>query len=63
MSKKIKIELTEKQFFAASLALGSHIEDIMGADFIDTQIATENRVIQNTINAMQKGYEEWKEGK
>ncbi len=57
------MELTEKQFFAASMALGSHIEDIMAADFIDTQIATENRVIQNTISAMQKGYEEWKEGK
>jgi hypothetical protein len=63
MSKKIKVELTEKQFFTVSMTLGSHIEDIMANDYIDTGIATEARVLQNAINAMQKGYEEWKEGK
>ena len=60
MSKKIKIELTEKQLLTALMTLGSHIEDIMANDYIDTQIATEGRVLQNAINAMEKGYDEWK---
>ena len=63
MSKKIKIELTEKQYFAASSALHSHCLDIMGAEFIDPQIANENRVINNALDAMEKGYNERKEGK
>jgi len=63
MSKKIKIELTEKQYFAASSALHSHCLDIMGAEFIDPHMANENRVISNALAAMEKGYNERKEGK
>ena len=59
MSKKIKVELTEKQYMAMSQALSSHIIDISGAEFIDHDLATECRVIQNGIKAMDKGYEEW----
>jgi len=59
MAKKIKVELTENQFLMATMTLGNHIQDIMANDFIDTGIATEARVLQNAINAMQKGYEEW----
>jgi len=60
MAKKIKVELTKEQFFAASSALHSHCLDIMGAEFIDPQMATENRVITNALDAMDKGYDEWK---
>jgi len=63
MSKKIKVELTEKQYFAVASALHSHCLDIMGAEFIDPQIANENRVINNALDAMEKGYNERKEGK
>ncbi len=59
MSKKIKIELTEQQYFAVASALHSHCLDIMGAEFIDPQIATENRVINNALDAMDKGHKEW----
>ena len=63
MSKKIKVELTEKQYFAASSALHSHCLDIMGAEFVDPHMANENRVISNALAAMEKGHQEWKEGK
>ena len=63
MSRKIKVELTEKQYFAVTMTLSSHCFDIMGAEFIDPQMANENRVISNAVEAMNKGYEEWKEGK
>tara|TARA_A100001035_G_scaffold204874_1_gene164981 strand:+ start:779 stop:973 length:195 start_codon:yes stop_codon:yes gene_type:complete len=59
MSKKIKIELTEQQYFAVAQALQSHCFDIMGAEFISPQMATENRVISNAIDAMEKGHDEW----
>ena len=59
MSKKIKVELTEKQYMAMSMALGSHITDVSADEFLDHQGATEIRVIQNGIRAMDKGYEEW----
>ena len=59
MSKKIKIELTEQQYFAVTQALQSHCIDIMGGEFIDPQTATENRVISNAIDAMDKGHAEW----
>ena len=58
MSKKIKVELTEKQYFLMSQALTSHVFD-MSADSINHELATECRVIQNGIKAMDKGYEEW----
>ena len=62
MSKKIKVELTEKQYLAMSQALASHIFDISAPEFqdsIDHDLATECRVIENGIKAMDKGYEEW----
>ena len=59
MSKKIKVELTEKQYFVMSQALNSHIVDISADEFIDHMVVTECRVIQNGIKAMDKGYEEW----
>ena len=59
MSKKIKIELTEQQYFAVTQALHSHCLDIMGGDYVDPQIATENRVICNAIDAMEKGHKKW----
>ena len=63
MSKKIKVELTENQYMTISEALQSHCLDIMGGEYIDNLIATENRVINNALTAMTKGYKEWKEGK
>lgn len=60
MAKKIKIELTKNQYMIISQALHSYCLDIMCAEFIDPQIATENRVINNALNAMDKGYDEWK---
>lgn len=59
MSKKIKIELTEQQYFAVTSALHSHCLDIMGGEFIDPLIASENRVISNALDAMDKGHKEW----
>ena len=59
MSKKIKIELTNQQYFAVTQALQNHCIDIMGGEFIDPLIARENRVISNAINAMDKGHKEW----
>ena len=44
MAKKIKVELTEKQYFTVTMTLGSHIEDIMANDYIDNHIATEGRL-------------------
>ena len=58
MSKKIKVELTEKQYLAMSQALCSHVFDI-SADSMDHDLATECRVIQNGLKAMTKGYEEY----
>jgi len=63
MSKKIKVELTESQYMSITQALHSHCLDIMAGDYIDNQIATENRVINNALAAMSKGYDKWKEGK
>lgn len=59
MSKKIKVELTEKQYMAMSMALSGHIIDIGADEFLDHLNATEIRVIQNGLIAMAKGYEEW----
>ena len=58
MSKKIKVELTEKQYLLMSQALASHVFDI-SADNIDHGLATECRIIQNGLKAMDKGYEEY----
>ncbi len=60
MAKKIKVELTENQYMTISEALEGHCLDIMGGEYIDSQIATENRVINNALTAMTKGYKEWK---
>lgn len=57
MSKKIKVELTEKQYFAVTITLSNHCFDI--AD--DTTASVEHRVISNAVVAMDKGYEQWKE--
>ena len=59
MSKKIKVELTEKQYMAITAALNGHIVDIGADEFLDHLNATEIRVIQNGIRAMDKGYKEW----
>ena len=59
MSKKIKVELTEKQYMSMTMALSSHIMDVSADEFLDHQGAVEIRVIQNGIRAMTKGYEEW----
>ena len=59
MSKKIKVELTEKQYMAMTMALESHVMDMSADEFLDHQNATEIRVIQNGIRAMGKGYKEW----
>ena len=59
MSKKIKVELTEKQYLAISQALHSHIVDLTAPEFIDHELATECRVIGNGIKAMDKGYKEY----
>tara|TARA_B100000035_G_scaffold244379_1_gene212915 strand:+ start:727 stop:912 length:186 start_codon:yes stop_codon:yes gene_type:complete len=61
MAKKIKVELTENQYMTISQALESHCLDIMAGDYIDNLIATENRVINNALAAMNKGYDKWKE--
>ena len=60
MSRKIKVELTERQYFVISQALESHCIDIMAADWIDALTANENKVIENGVEAMRKGYEQWK---
>ncbi len=59
MSRKIKVELTERQYFIVTMTLISHCFDIDG----EPSGATEKRVINNAVDAMSKGYEEWKEGK
>ena len=59
MSKKIKIELTEKQYFAVGMTLESHCFDIAE----DTTLATQRMVISKAIEAMDKGHKEWKAGK
>jgi hypothetical protein len=59
MSKKIKVELTEKQYMSMTMALSSHIMDVSADEFLDHQGATEIRVIHNGIKAMDKGYKEW----
>ena len=56
MSKKIKVELTEKQYFAVAMTLESHCFDIAE----DTTATTQRIVISNAIAEMDKGYEEWK---
>ena len=56
MSRKIKVELTEKQYFIVVMTLDSHCFDIDS----DPSAATEKRVINNAVDAMSKGYEEWK---
>ena len=48
MVKKIKIELTEKQYFAVAMTLTSHCFDIED----DTTAKTEYRVIANAVDAM-----------
>ena len=63
MSKKIKVELTEKQYWACSQALDSHVVDIMADEFADDFIKNERNLINRGLAAMSKGYEEWKEGK
>tara|TARA_Y100000022_G_scaffold149088_1_gene130825 strand:+ start:1048 stop:1221 length:174 start_codon:yes stop_codon:yes gene_type:complete len=55
MSKKIKVELTEKQYYAVTMTLSNHCFDI--AD--DTTASVEHRVIAKAIEAMDKGYEQW----
>ena len=60
MAKKIKVELTEKQYITISQALESHCLDIMATDWIDTLTATENKIINNALAAMSTGYEKWK---
>lgn len=55
MSRKIKIELTEKQYFAVAMTLGSHCFDIEE----DTTAKEEYRTIAKAVEAMDKGYEEW----
>jgi len=59
MSKKIKVELTEKQYMAMAAALSCHLINIDEDEFIDRINATEIRVIENGLIAMTKGYEEW----
>ena len=56
MSRKIKVELTEKQYYAVTMTLTNHCFDIDG----DTTATTEQRVINNAVDAMDKGYAEWK---
>jgi glutathionylspermidine synthase len=63
MSKKIKVELTENQLLTVTQALHSHCVDFMADEFLSHQSAMENRVINNALDAMDKGYQEWKEGK
>ena len=63
MSKKIKVELTENQYMTVKQALESHCFDIMGSDYIDNLIATENRVINKADSDMTKDNDKWKEGK
>jgi len=57
MSKKIKVELTEKQYFAVSMTLESHCFDIAE----DTTLASHRMVISKAMEAMDKGYDQWKE--
>ena len=59
MSKKIKVELTENQYMTIAQALESHCIDIVASEYIDSQIYNENRVINNALAAMRKGYEQW----
>jgi len=59
MSKKIKVELTERQYFLVTMTLDMHCFDIDG----EPDQANDKRVINNAVDAMSKGYEEWKEKK
>ena len=59
MSRKIKVELTERQYQLVTLTLDSHCFDIDG----EPDQANDQRVINNAVDAMSKGYQEWKEGK
>jgi len=63
MAEKIKVELTENQLLTVTQALHSHCLDIMADEFLSHQTAMENRVISNAVDAMNKGYDKWKEGK
>ena len=63
MSKKIKIELTEKQYLACTQALDSHVVDIMADEFADNFIKNERNIINRGLAAMSKGYDEWKASK
>ena len=56
MSRKIKVELTEKQYFIVTMTLTNHCFDIDG----DSTATTEQRVINNAIAEMDKSYKEWK---
>tara|TARA_R100001460_G_scaffold13716_2_gene30930 strand:+ start:203 stop:376 length:174 start_codon:yes stop_codon:yes gene_type:complete len=56
MAKKIKVELTEKQYFAVAMTLTNHCFDIAE----DTTAKTERIVISNAVDAMDEGYAEWK---
>ena len=56
MSRKIKVELTEKQYFAVSMTLSSHCFDIED----DTTAKEEYRTIAKAVEAMDKGYAQWK---
>tara|TARA_E500000081_G_C6129680_1_gene352895 strand:+ start:1513 stop:1686 length:174 start_codon:yes stop_codon:yes gene_type:complete len=56
MSKKIKVELTEKQYYAVSMTLESHCFDIAE----DPSLTPQRIIISNAMKAMDKGYDEWK---
>ena len=60
MVKKIKVEMTENQYLAVTQALHNHCVDIMADEFLNHQLSMENRVITNAVDAMNKGYKEWK---
>ena len=63
MSRKIKVQLTEKQFHAIHQAIFYDIQDMQFEKETDGIAQPELRVLVNGYNAMTEGLEQWKESK
>ena len=60
MSKKIKVEFTEKQFLAISEAIFFDIQDMQFEKETDGIAQPQLRVLVNGYNAMKEGLEQWR---
>ncbi len=63
MSKKIKIELTKKQFMAVSQTIYHDVNDMIYEREEEGVPQPQLRVLKNAQIAMTKGLREWREGK